>query len=174
MKSKTSKKPLDESKRISSWDDAVFDPADLVRDMKDLADHYEGKKKLTLRTFTIVAPVPKFSPVEIVELREARKLSRPLFARILNVPVVTVRKWESGERMPSGAALRLLEVMRTRPDALLQMVTLSKTANQIKTKETPEVKLEGDELVSAVHDTVELDPQGSIERTSLPPVNETL
>src|SRR5258707_15701133 len=98
MKNKISSKSFPVSKRISSWDDAVFDPVDLVRDMKDLADHYEGKKKLTLRTFTIVASAPKFSPMEIVELREARKLSRPLFARILNVPLITVRKWESGER----------------------------------------------------------------------------
>ena len=52
MKSKTSRKPLVESKPISSWDDAVFDPADLVQDMQDLADHYEGEKQLTLRTFT--------------------------------------------------------------------------------------------------------------------------
>ena len=146
MKSKTSKKPLAESKRISSWDDVVFDPADLVRDMKDLADHYEGKKKLTLRTFTVVAPAPKFSPVEIVELREARKLSRPLFAQILNVPVVTVRKWESGERIPSGAALRLLQVMRARPDALLQMAVLSKTANRI---ERPKIEYRGSKLLLA-------------------------
>ena len=144
MKSKASRKPRAGSKPISSWDDAVFDPADLVGDMRDLAEHYEGKKKLTLRTFTVVAPAPKFSPPEIVELREARKLSRPLFARILNVPVVTVRKWESGERMPSGAALRLLEVMRARPDALLQMAILSKTANRI---ETPKIEFRGNELL---------------------------
>jgi putative transcriptional regulator len=133
MKRKTSKKPLAESKRISSWDDAIFDPADLVREVGDLADHYEGKKKLTLRTFTVVAPVPTFSPTDIVALREARKLSRPLFARILNVPVVTVRKWESGERIPTGAALRLLQIMRTRPDALLQMAALSKTSKSADT-----------------------------------------
>ena len=133
MKSKTSKKPLVESKPISSWDDAVFDPADLVQDMQDLADHYEGEKQLTLRTFTLLAPAPKFSPTEIVELREAHKFSRPLFAGILNVPVVTVRKWESGERMPSGAALRLLEVMRSRPEALLQVTTLLKKANRTRT-----------------------------------------
>ena len=102
-------------------------------DMQDLADHYEGEKQLTLRTFTLLAPAPKFSPTEIVELREAHKLSRPLFAGILNVPVVTVRKWESGERMPSGAALRLLEVMRSRPEALLQVSTLLKKANRTRT-----------------------------------------
>ena len=160
MKSKASNKRPTPSKRISSWDDAVFDPADLVRDVKDLADHYTGKRKLTLRTYTVAAPAPTFTPAEIIELREARNLSRPLFAQVLNVPPVTVRKWESGKRKPSGAALRLLEVMRTRPDALLQMVTLSKTANRIKTKETPEVKLEGAELVSAVQDTVELIRKG--------------
>ena len=145
MKSKASRKPRAASKRISSWDDAIFDPADLVRDVRDLADHYEGKKKLTLRTFTVVAPVPSFSPPEIVELREARKLSRPLFAQILNVPVVTVRKWESGERIPSGA-LRLLQVMRARPDALLQMVALSKTANRV---ERPKIEYRGSKLVLA-------------------------
>jgi DNA-binding transcriptional regulator YiaG len=146
MKSKASRKPRAASKRISSWDDAIFDPADLVRDVRDLADHYEGKKKLTLRTFAVVAPVPRFSPAEIVELREARKLSRPLFAQILNVPVVTVRKWESGERLPSGAALRLLQVMRARPDALLQMAVLSKTANRI---ERPKIEYRGSKLLLA-------------------------
>ena len=37
--------------------------------------------------------------------------------------------------MPSGAALRLLEVMRTRPDALLQLTAMSNTANRNKTDE---------------------------------------
>jgi DNA-binding transcriptional regulator YiaG len=143
MKSKASRKPRAASKRISSWDDAPFDPADLVRDVRNLADHYEGKKKLTLRNFTVVAPVPMFSPAGIVKLREARKLSRPLFARILNVQVVTVRKWESGERIPSGAALRLLQVMRARPDALLQMAMLSKTANRV---ERPQVRFQSRKL----------------------------
>ena len=67
MKSKDARKPRAVSKRISGWDDAIFVPADLVRDVRDLADDYEGKKKLTLRTFTVVAPVPRFSPAEIVE-----------------------------------------------------------------------------------------------------------
>ncbi len=121
MKSKTSSKSPTASKPISSWDDAVFDPADLVQDMRELADHYEGKKKLTLRTFRVVDPAPKFTPADIVRLREASKLSRPLFAQILNVPSVTVRKWESGERKPSGAALRLLEIMRLQPETLLRL-----------------------------------------------------
>ena len=65
MKNKASNKRPTPSKRVLSWDDAVFDPADLVRDVKDLADHYAGKRKLTLRTYTVVAPAPKFTPAEI-------------------------------------------------------------------------------------------------------------
>lgn len=121
MKNKSSKVPPTTSKPITSWDDVVFDPAEFVQDMRDLADHYMGKKKLTLRTFRVTRPAPKFTPAQIVKLREERKLSRPLFARILNVPDVTVRKWESGERKPSGAALRLLQVMQTEPDTLLRL-----------------------------------------------------
>jgi transcriptional regulator with XRE-family HTH domain len=77
-----------------------------------------------------------------------------LFAQLLNVPPVTVRKWESGERNPSGAALRLLEIMRSRPEALLGVVALSKITNRKNTAK--EIEFQGDELVSAVQDTVKL------------------
>lgn len=124
MKNKSSKVPPTTSKPITSWDDVVFDPAEFVQDMRDLADHYMGKKKLTLRTFRVTRPAPKFTPAQIVKLREERKLSRPLFARVLNVPDVTVRKWESGERKPSGAALRLLQIMQSQPETLLRLAPI--------------------------------------------------
>ena len=120
MKKKSSKAQPETSKPITSWDDAEFDPAVFVQDMRDLADHYMGEKKLTLRTFRINRPSPIFTPSDIVELREASHLSRPLFAQVLNVPAITVRKWETGERNPSGAALRLLEIMKINPKVLLE------------------------------------------------------
>ncbi len=48
MKSKASNKRPTPSKRVLCWDEAVFDPADLVRDVKDLADHYAGQEKIDL------------------------------------------------------------------------------------------------------------------------------
>lgn len=89
----------------------------MLGNRKDLRSAHDSKMMLNkYRLFHVVTPAPKFTPAEIVELREARNLSRPLFAQLLNVPPVTVRKWESGERNPSGAALRLLEMMRSRPE----------------------------------------------------------
>ncbi len=38
---------------------------------------------------------------------------------MLNVPAVTILKWEHGERKPSGVALRLLEIGKRRPEALV-------------------------------------------------------
>ncbi len=35
---------------------------------------------------------------------------------MLNVPVITVAKWEAGDRKPSGAALRLLEIAKHSPE----------------------------------------------------------
>jgi DNA-binding transcriptional regulator YiaG len=159
MKRKSSKVQPATSKRITSWDDAVFDPAQFVKDMRDLADHYTGKRKLTLRTFRVTRPAPKFTPEQIVKLREERELSRPLFARLLNVPDVTVRKWESGERKPSGAALRLLEVMRSTPEALLKLA-LSKTASEAQAGVEPVIEYQGDKLVSALQGAVRLPRKG--------------
>ncbi len=38
-------------------------------------------------------------------------LSQPVFAGYLNVSKSTVEKWESGDKHPTGAALRLLSVV---------------------------------------------------------------
>ena len=43
----------------------------------------------------------------------------PVFAALLNVPLATARSWEQGKRKPSGAALRLLDLARQRPQILL-------------------------------------------------------
>ncbi|MBN8710783.1 MAG: helix-turn-helix domain-containing protein [Verrucomicrobia bacterium] len=116
------RKSSDAPTRIKSWDDVIFDPAQFVQDMEELVDHYKGKKKLTLRTFRVVRPAPQFTPSQILKLRRQQKLSRSRMARILNVPDATVGKWESGERKPSGAAARLLQIMQAQPETLLRMV----------------------------------------------------
>jgi transcriptional regulator with XRE-family HTH domain len=44
--------------------------------------------------------------------------SRGAFAKVLNVPVETLRAWEIGRRNPSGAALRLLQIAERALDVL--------------------------------------------------------
>lgn len=113
MKSKESRKPS--AKQIS------FDAGLLLTSLRDHADYLEGKRKLTLRVSHLVLPPPvkPIKPKQIAGIRRKLNISQPVFAALLNVPLATARSWEHGKRSPSGAALRLLDLARQRPQILL-------------------------------------------------------
>ena len=56
--------------------------------------------------------VEAMSPNEIVAVRERTGVSQAVLAAFMNVAVATVSQWERGERHPTGAALKLLHVVR--------------------------------------------------------------
>ena len=56
-------------------------------------------------------PVHEFTPREIKRLRKKEKVSQHVFAKILNLSPSTVKKWETGEKKPSGPSLKLLDVV---------------------------------------------------------------
>ena len=89
--------------------------------MEETADHVAGHRKLTMRTTKVALPKPveAIQPGEVREIREKLKVSQAVFARLLNVPVVTEASWETGRRNPSGAALRLLQIAKKEPEVLL-------------------------------------------------------
>ena len=69
--------------------------------------------KATMRNFdaSCLAATPAFAPKDIQRLREANKVSQPVFARYLNTSESTVEKWETGAKRPSGMALKLLAIV---------------------------------------------------------------
>jgi len=56
--------------------------------------------------------VEALSPAQIVAVRERAGVSQAVMAVFLNVAVSTVSQWERGERRPTGAALKLLHVVK--------------------------------------------------------------
>jgi putative transcriptional regulator len=70
--------------------------------------------KTTMRRFdeSCLTVPPPIEPAQIKELREANKVSQPVFARYLNTSESTVEKWETGAKRPSGMALKLLAVVQ--------------------------------------------------------------
>ena len=83
----------------------------LKEGLEDVLAHKEGK--ITLRSETIEIPEPPadYTAKEIKKIREKGRYSQSIFAKVLNVSIKTVQSWESGERFPSHAALRLLEIV---------------------------------------------------------------
>ena len=73
-------------------------------------------EKTTLRMLgrDALPKVGDMSPAEIVKVRERAGVSQAVLAGFLNVAVNTVSQWERGERRPTGAALKLLHVVRTK------------------------------------------------------------
>lgn len=69
--------------------------------------------KKTMREYDTlcIAKAPIYNSAAIVKIRQINNLSQPLFASYLNVSKSTVEKWESGDKHPTGAALRLLSVV---------------------------------------------------------------
>jgi putative transcriptional regulator len=70
--------------------------------------------KATMRDFdaACLSVTPSFAPKDIQRLREANRVSQPVFARYLNTSESTVEKWETGAKRPSGMALKLLAIVQ--------------------------------------------------------------
>lgn len=70
--------------------------------------------KTTMRGFDMacIERPTMFKPETIKRIRESFNVSQPVFAQYLNVSRSTVEKWESGDKSPSGAAVRLLSVVQ--------------------------------------------------------------
>mgnify|MGYP003344834186 FL=1 len=56
-------------------------------------------------------PVPGYSSKKIRALRDRNRMSQAVFAAFLNTSLSTVRKWEIGEKHPSGPSLKLLDLL---------------------------------------------------------------
>ncbi len=83
----------------------------LKKGLKEALAHAEGKITLHSELIEIPAPPEEYKADDVKRIRETCHYSQGIFARVLNVSVKTVQSWESGTRVPSHAALRLLEII---------------------------------------------------------------
>lgn len=56
---------------------------------------------------------------KVAKLRQDLDMGQKEFAALLGTSASTLKKWESGQRTPSGAAAKLLEVLERNPEAVL-------------------------------------------------------
>jgi putative transcriptional regulator len=83
----------------------------LLQGLKEAIAHEKGEIQAKERAREVPHPAPAWSAPKIKKLRtEAYHMSQPQFAMLLNVTPSTIRAWEQGQKTPSGAAARLLEI----------------------------------------------------------------
>ena len=77
---------------------------------------------LPARGIRVVAPGSRRNWIvknKVAKLRQSLNMGQEEFAALLGASTSTLKKWESGERTPSGAAAKLLEVLERNPAAVL-------------------------------------------------------
>jgi len=95
----------------------MFD--ELIESATQAAEHAEGKRR-DLRTTVFPRPPKPMSKRDIVKLRHRMNWSQAYLARGLNVSIKTVQAWEQGTRKPVGPTLKLLEIAKHYPEALVR------------------------------------------------------
>ena len=72
--------------------------------------------KRTMREFDVLClvKVPELSASQIRAIRDRAGVSQSVFAACLNVTTNLVSKWERGDKRPSGAAKKLLSIVKSK------------------------------------------------------------
>jgi putative transcriptional regulator len=93
--------------------------------LEEAIRHAKGEITLKTTTLELPDPPPEVGAAELTRLRLASGMSQAGFALLLNVSTKTIQSWEQGQRKPSQAALRLIQVFRQNPSGLLEVAGMS-------------------------------------------------
>lgn len=90
---------------------------DLIEAMAEALAHAEGAPT------GVVEHKVDLESIDARSIRKSLHLTQEQMAQILGTSTSGYRKWEQGERQPSGAARTLLRVMEKEPEAVLRALT---------------------------------------------------
>lgn len=69
------------------------------------------KRKMQKYGALCLEPVQDYDAAKVKALRERLHLSQAVLASVLNTSTSTVRKWEVGDKRPSGPSQKLLDIL---------------------------------------------------------------
>ena len=91
--------------------------AELMEGVDALKAEREGKITLK-RVLLTEQDIPTITPGEILQLREAHQLSRPVFAHAIRTKPRTLESWEQGRSKPNTQAVLLMRLVQKFPETL--------------------------------------------------------
>lgn len=93
---------------------------DLIQAMSEVLAHAEGKDVPGMRIHHV-----DVETIDARAIRQKLRLTQDQMAFFLGTSASGYRKWEQGQRQPSGAARTLLRVMEKEPEAVLRALKAS-------------------------------------------------
>jgi len=69
--------------------------------------------EITMKNIEVlcIPEVKEYSPENIMFIRKKLKLSQAALASLFNISASTVQKWEQGNKKPTGASKKLLDII---------------------------------------------------------------
>ena len=89
----------------------------ILQGLEEALAHTRGNATAAARVVRVAV-----KPADIKTARKKVGLSRDAFARAFGLSPATLRKWENGEREPTGAARVLLTIINREPEAALRAI----------------------------------------------------
>ena len=89
----------------------------IMRGLQEALAYARGDKSAVARVVSVAV-----KPADIKTARKKTGMSRETFARAFGLSPATLRKWENGERQPTGAARVLLTIISREPEAALRAI----------------------------------------------------
>jgi len=89
----------------------------IMEGLREALAYTRGDKSAAARVVHVAV-----RPADIKTARKRIGLSRDAFARAFGLSAATLRKWENGEREPTGAARVLLTIISREPEAALRAI----------------------------------------------------
>ena len=71
------------------------------------------KRKMEQYNLFCLKKIPNYTPNKIKTLRKRYHISQAVLAVVINTSLSTIRKWEIGDKHPSGPSLKLLNILDT-------------------------------------------------------------
>ncbi|GHT61018.1 hypothetical protein FACS1894109_19240 [Spirochaetia bacterium] len=102
----------------------------IMEGLNELLEYAKGDTTKA-RTRVIEAPDIKISPLhsyskeQIKQIRLNNNLTIKTFASCMGVSQKTIESWEKGTNTPSGSSLRLLQILKNKPNALQDLEIVS-------------------------------------------------
>ena len=89
--------------------------------MQNVIGAFNSGKKLTFDSVVLPEAPKEMKAKDIIKLRKKLNASQRVFASFLNVSTKTVQAWEHQQNQPSGASLRLLQLLQKDPHILVKL-----------------------------------------------------
>jgi len=87
-------------------------------------DKTKGRTRVVEAKDLSVSPLKQYSKEDLRKIRLSNNLTQKTFAECFGVSKKTVESWERGENKPSGASIRLFQILETNTNLLEEYIMI--------------------------------------------------